>query len=182
MKQRQELGRSAARPLGSPRLWCVGARAPLDGLPSPQAVVLLPYCAGDANVDGTVDAVDRALVIGAWGSNWTQGDGCEVASPDFDQSGMVDGIDLAIVLGGWGPCCPTFSSGLPFGAGLALQEEAPGLPSAGGASDPKSLVAILGFPGVQSLSAWLDGATSEQRDAMAAALLSVVANQAGGEQ
>ncbi len=52
-------------------------------------------CPVDLNADGSVDASDLAILLGAWG---TAGPG------DLDVSGNVDAADLAILLGGWGAC------------------------------------------------------------------------------
>jgi hypothetical protein len=51
---------------------------------------------GDVNADGSVDASDLAVVLGAWGT--------ADATADLDGNGAVGGSDLAIVLGAWGPC------------------------------------------------------------------------------
>jgi hypothetical protein len=58
-----------------------------------------PICFGDISGNGTVDGIDLAAVLGAWG---TSGKGEFPA--DVNGDGTVDGSDLAIVLGGWGPC------------------------------------------------------------------------------
>ena len=55
-------------------------------LPPPAGVL------GDLNDDGTVDAADLAILLGAWG---TSGPG------DLDGSGGVDAADLALLLGAW---------------------------------------------------------------------------------
>lgn len=62
-------------------------------LGNPRAFLLTPREPADLNADGTVDGVDLAQVLGAWGS----------ASPDQDlnDDGIVDGADLAVILGGW---------------------------------------------------------------------------------
>jgi predicted outer membrane repeat protein len=53
-------------------------------------------CPSDLNADGTTDAADLAILLGAWGT----------ANPvaDLNGSGMVDAADLAILLGSFGPC------------------------------------------------------------------------------
>jgi hypothetical protein len=53
-------------------------------------------CVGDVNADGSVDASDLAVVLGAWGT--------ADAAADLDDDGAVGGSDLAIVLGAWGLC------------------------------------------------------------------------------
>jgi hypothetical protein len=55
-----------------------------------------PPCVGDLNLDGTVDAADLAILLGAWGTSG--------GAADLDASGSVTGADLAILLGAWGPC------------------------------------------------------------------------------
>ncbi|MFO0829291.1 MAG: hypothetical protein U0572_14230 [Phycisphaerales bacterium] len=52
-------------------------------------------CAADLNADGTVDAADLAILLGAWSSG---------GAADLNCSGAVDASDLAILLGAWGPC------------------------------------------------------------------------------
>jgi hypothetical protein len=48
------------------------------------------------NGDGTIDAADLALLLGAWGT--TNG------AADLNDNGSVDAADLALLLGSWGPC------------------------------------------------------------------------------
>ncbi len=50
---------------------------------------------GDLNDDGTVDAADLAILLGAWGT--------DNAAADLDGDGTVNGADLAILLGSFGP-------------------------------------------------------------------------------
>lgn len=57
-------------------------------------------CTTDLTSDGTTDAADLALLLGAWGPRG----GPNGSSGDLDQSGAIDGADLAILLGAWGPC------------------------------------------------------------------------------
>jgi hypothetical protein len=56
-------------------------------------------CFADVNKSGTVNGVDLAIVLGAWGTNG-QADG----DADINNDGIVNGTDLAYVLSGWGPC------------------------------------------------------------------------------
>jgi hypothetical protein len=51
---------------------------------------------GDINGDGSVNASDLAILLGAWGG--------PSPSADLDASGTVDASDLAILLGAWGEC------------------------------------------------------------------------------
>jgi len=53
-------------------------------------------CPGDINIDGSVDASDIALLLGAWGT-------ADQAS-DIDGDGVVAASDLATLLSAWGPC------------------------------------------------------------------------------
>lgn len=58
-------------------------------------------CAGDVNHDGSVNAADLAILLGAWC-------GTAVVCPpleysDFNVDGRVDATDLALVLDHWGP-------------------------------------------------------------------------------
>lgn len=58
-----------------------------------------PACRGDVSLNGFVDGVDLAAVLGAWGTNGHGQFEC-----DIDHDGIVGGSDLAQVLGSWGPC------------------------------------------------------------------------------
>ena len=55
-------------------------------------------CLGDISGNGSVDGVDLAAVLGAWGGSGGK------AGADINGDGLVDGTDLAYVLGNWGPC------------------------------------------------------------------------------
>jgi hypothetical protein len=55
-------------------------------------------CPGDVTDNGTVDGVDLAALLAAWGGGKSQFD-CDV-----DNDGIVGGSDLAAVLAGWGAC------------------------------------------------------------------------------
>ena len=48
----------------------------------------------DLNCSGTVDAVDLAAVLAAWGPGF--------GAPDINGSGNVDAVDLALLLAAWG--------------------------------------------------------------------------------
>lgn len=55
-------------------------------------------CPADLDVDGDVDGVDLALLLGSWGP-------VRPGSPgDLDDNGVIGGHDLALVLGAWGRC------------------------------------------------------------------------------
>jgi formylglycine-generating enzyme required for sulfatase activity len=56
-------------------------------------------CLGEVIVDGRVDGMDLAGVLGQWGSS-----GDESASADINGDGLVEGKDLALVLSAWGEC------------------------------------------------------------------------------
>jgi hypothetical protein len=56
-------------------------------------------CPGDLNGDGSVDALDLAILLGAWGTFGPVGTG-----GDVDRDGDSDASDLGTLLGGWGPC------------------------------------------------------------------------------
>jgi len=58
-----------------------------------------PNCLADISGNGSVDGVDLAAVLGAWGSPAGGKSGA-----DIDGDGIVNGSDLAYVLSGWGPC------------------------------------------------------------------------------
>lgn len=55
--------------------------------------------AADLNVDGSVNAQDLAILLGAWG-RCPSGECC---TADLDGNGSVDAADLAVVLGAWTP-------------------------------------------------------------------------------
>ena len=52
-------------------------------------------CPGDLDGNGSIDALDLATLLGAWGGG---------GAADLDGSGAVDALDLAELLGSWGPC------------------------------------------------------------------------------
>jgi hypothetical protein len=52
-------------------------------------------CPTDFNLDGTTDASDLAVLLGAWG---------DPGPADLDGDGLTAATDLAILLGAWGPC------------------------------------------------------------------------------
>jgi hypothetical protein len=54
-------------------------------------------CAGDTNLDGTVNVTDLLAVIGAWGAT-----GANAA--DINGDLVVNVTDLLAVIGAWGPC------------------------------------------------------------------------------
>jgi hypothetical protein len=56
-------------------------------------------CPGDINQNGTVDAVDLAMVLTSWGTS-----GSEYPRADVNHDGVVNGPDLGALLGGWGLC------------------------------------------------------------------------------
>jgi hypothetical protein len=64
-----------------------------DGIPN------VCQCPGDVTANNTVDGVDLAALLSAWGSN-----GQGQFMTDIDGDGIVSGADLAYVLSGWGPC------------------------------------------------------------------------------
>jgi hypothetical protein len=49
------------------------------------------------NLDGSVDADDLFVLLGAWGA-CADGEPCPA---DLDESGVVDSEDLFVLLGGW---------------------------------------------------------------------------------
>jgi hypothetical protein len=51
-------------------------------------------CIGDLNNDGTVNAVDLAAMLNAWGG----------AGGDLNGDGATNAADLAALLNAWGPC------------------------------------------------------------------------------
>ncbi len=56
-----------------------------------------PPCDTDLNTDGSTDAADLALMLGAWGA-------CPGCVADLNADGQVNAADLALLLGAWGPC------------------------------------------------------------------------------
>ncbi|MFO0827654.1 MAG: hypothetical protein U0572_05840 [Phycisphaerales bacterium] len=63
-------------------------------IPPPGGCVLPTACPADLDSNGTVDAADLAVLLGAWGG----------AAGDLDGNGSTDAADLAVLLGAWGPC------------------------------------------------------------------------------
>jgi hypothetical protein len=55
-------------------------------------------CPGDVTGNNSVDGIDLAALLAAWGGGKSQFD-CDV-----DNDGVVGGSDLAVVLAGWGAC------------------------------------------------------------------------------
>lgn len=53
-------------------------------------------CDGDFDANGKVDAMDMAVLLGAWNTTNPCG--------DVNGNGVVNSADLAILLGNWGPC------------------------------------------------------------------------------
>ncbi|MFO0829467.1 MAG: S8 family serine peptidase [Phycisphaerales bacterium] len=61
-------------------------------------------CPADFDDDGSVNAVDLGILLGAWGDF-----ACFVnppCRPDLNCDGTIDAADLAILLTAWGPCAP----------------------------------------------------------------------------
>lgn len=58
-------------------------------------------CVSDLSGDGTVSALDLAIVLAEWGTA-----GSDDFHADLDGSGIVDALDLARVLSDWGTCAP----------------------------------------------------------------------------
>ncbi|MBL9118720.1 MAG: hypothetical protein JNL80_02255, partial [Phycisphaerae bacterium] len=52
-------------------------------------------CPSDLNADGITNAMDLAILLGAWGTS---------GPADLNGSGSVEAADLAILLGSFGPC------------------------------------------------------------------------------
>jgi Dockerin type I domain len=71
---------------GTPEMMTVAA-------PGPAAV----RCTHDLDGDGTVNALDLAALLAAWGP-------CAACAADFDGDGIVNGLDLAALLAAWNAC------------------------------------------------------------------------------
>jgi subtilisin family serine protease len=56
-----------------------------------------PSVPGDLDGNGTVDATDLAIMLGAWGACAD----CEACPADLDGNCTVDAADLASLLGAW---------------------------------------------------------------------------------
>ena len=71
---------------------------PLVNLLSVEAMTIVPEpaCEGDLDLNGSVDASDLAILLGAWGT--------DADRPDIDNDGDTGASDLAILLGAWGRC------------------------------------------------------------------------------
>jgi len=74
--------------------------ADVNGVPDccESAPICIP-CAGDVDGNGTVNGVDLAAVLTAWGT-----DGAKYPGSDTNRDGLVEGGDLAQVLSDWGAC------------------------------------------------------------------------------
>lgn len=84
-----------------------------DGMAQSASVKLGPYAvlvysqgdcdwpsdfdAADLNEDGSIDGLDLAILLGAWG-----GSGGGAGSGDINGDGSIDGADLGVFLGRWG--------------------------------------------------------------------------------
>jgi hypothetical protein len=75
-----------------------GQSADSDGNGVPDVCELGP-CPGDVTGNGSVNGLDLAAILAAWGS-----DGSNKFDCDIDNDGVVSGSDLAFVLAGWGVC------------------------------------------------------------------------------
>lgn len=75
--------------------------ATIEGTVSnPEDIVIIgdePACPTDINGDGTIDGIDLARILGAWGT--------ADAEADVNGDGSVNGSDLALVLGDWATNC-----------------------------------------------------------------------------
>ena len=58
-----------------------------------------PLCPGDVTLNGSVDGVDLAAILGEWGSA-----GNSRFRTDVNLDGIVNGVDLSYVLSSWGAC------------------------------------------------------------------------------
>ena len=77
---------------------------PYDGYPVSMTVALGPYScliysrprqgSADVNLDGTVDGIDLAAILGSWGTS--------DPSADLTDDGVVSGSDLSVLLSNWG--------------------------------------------------------------------------------
>ena len=59
-------------------------------------------CLADVNHDQSVDAIDLAAVVSAWGTNGSK------TGTDINDDGLVEGADLTLILSSWGQC-PTLT-------------------------------------------------------------------------
>jgi hypothetical protein len=70
----------------------------LENYPGSQYVLIANSgatpCPSDLDLNGSVDAADLAVLLGAWGGT----------GGDLDGSGTTDAADLATMLGAWGAC------------------------------------------------------------------------------
>lgn len=165
--------------ISSSSLWAVGVADPPPESDPPgielfkQAVLMWHRrCDGDVNNDSVVDAVDLAILLGAWGP-WP--DSCNASTlPDQHEDGVVDAIDLAVLLGAWGTLCCPATGNFSFGTQLALS-------GTGMAISPADAIISLGFESLESFSTWFDNATPEQRIWAVATLSSLTGAGQGGD-
>jgi 3-phytase/alkaline phosphatase D len=91
--------------------WGVDWYTPAEAAADPQAIIARPItvrqrftvtpqaapCPGDLNGDRSVDGVDLAMLLGAWGPG--------VGSPaDLNGDGSVNGADVGLLFAAWGSC------------------------------------------------------------------------------
>lgn len=97
-------------------------------------------CPADLNDDGTVDAADLAILLGAWA---TAGPG------DFTGNGTVDAADLAVLLGAFGPCAPAVTADYDYWFDPDSESIKYGVEGANGNRDFKVTAEKLGAVGLK---------------------------------
>lgn len=73
----------------------------LDGIPDCCADETCLPCVGDVSLNGVIDGVDLAALLGVWGTNGQGEFDC-----DIDDDGYAGAADLTFILDGWGKCNP----------------------------------------------------------------------------
>ncbi len=152
--------------------WVVG-RAIKNGGPVRVPVVLVYRpCIVNFDGNGTVDAGDIAILLGAWGPSTSCGG---PDAPDIDMDGDVDAADLATLLGFWGSSC---ADGCPEGdiAGSGM-ESSNAVQTVAGNLD--SMLLSIGYADTSAFVNWAAGATPSEREGIAE-YLAAIAN--GGSQ
>ncbi len=147
--------------------WVVGtARTSVSPIRRPVVLIHRP-CLINFDGNGTVDAGDLAVLLGAWGSAPSCG---AVDEPDIDMNGEVDAGDLATLLGFWGSSCSDACAVAEFGSG----QFAMGAASSGESLiDQETLLQFAGFPSTSAFINWASGASSSERLGIAALVVAL---------
>jgi hypothetical protein len=147
--------------------WVVGtARTSVSPIRRPVVLIHRP-CLINFDGNGTVDAGDLAILLGAWGAATSCG---AFDEPDIDMNGEVDASDLATLLGFWGSSCSDACAVAEFGAGQFAMSAAS---SSESLIDQETLLQLAGFPSTSAFINWASGASSSERIGIAALVVAL---------